>query len=681
MEFNADKTCESSSMLSLRKAVTGICRGAGFWTGVAAASIFFVGVACAQESISGVQPPPVRSAVDANGVDLLHRTIYLRTPVISIGGASQNMLNYYHDVIGPTHWTSSIAKLLFSSSVKYSTEGVAHLCADPAYGPYESPYGPNGPSVRGIQVATAVVDGRSDTFIVCGASAFTGTGNTRFVSTEGNGSTLTYNITTGNYFYNRSDGMVAHYTSYNPCGTLIPGFAFLIDYSSANGETVKSDYPWKDGAGSDGSSCPEVFEDGTSSGLLANASYFDSVVNELTSNRGYSLRFSRASGDGRSTLGVSTYNIAINGNPLSSVNLEEGVLVSIDGSNDHGRVNGKYSKSFTQSDGAVAKYEWSIFNNDGFNSTGLTSVDFPGKQHHDMVMTYQISTEPAFAGNGIGETAVSSVLRNSVTTSYEYSTGTSISPYKPEVLVKDGDGGKTKYTFNLDLERMIYEEDPLGRITSWEYDVFGRMTRAIFAEGNELIFTYDGNGNVVSRTEKAKPGSGISDRVTTAEYWTGSPTVRNLPTTVTDWAGHRTTFTYDPTHGGVLTRTDPAVNGISPQKRFAYIQRYAWISNGGGFVHAATPIWLLSTEKMCRTTVTNTSSDSCAGGASDEVVTKYEYGPDDGSVGNNLWVRGVVVTAQDADGVIRSRRTCYGYDAVGNRISETKPRAGLGVCP
>lgn len=70
----------------------------------------------------------------------------------------------------------------------------------------------------------------------------------------------------------------------------------------------------------------------------------------------------------------------------------------------------------------------------------------------------------------------------------------------------------------------------------------------------------------------------------------------------------------------------------------------------------------------------------CAGGASDEVVTRYDYGPDTGSVGNNLLLRGKVVTAQDADGVIRSYRTCYGYDALGNKIWETSPRAGLSAC-
>lgn len=121
--------------------------------------------------------------------------------------------------------------------------------------------------------------------------------------------------------------------------------------------------------------------------------------------------------------------------------------------------------------------------------------------------------------------------------------------------------------------------------------------------------------------------------------------------------------------------------GVRPLKRSAYVQRYAWISNGsGGFVRASSPVWLLSQERTCRTSGTSSGATGdvmgCAGGSGDEVVTTYEYGPDNGSVGNNLWLRGVAVTA---DG--QTRRTCYGYDGWGNRISETKPRAGLGVCP
>lgn len=160
-----------------------------------------------------------------------------------------------------------------------------------------------------------------------------------------------------------------------------------------------------------------------------------------------------------------------------------------------------------------------------------------------------------------------------------------------------------------------------------------------------------------------------------------NPRTCNRPITETDANGNVTEYTYAPEHGGVLTETGPSVptrqtNGtmanVRPQKRYEYAQRYAWISNGsGGYQQAATPIWLLVRERFCRTTAA--SGSSCAGGAADEVVTDFDYGPNSGP--NTLLLRGVSVTA---DG--RTIRTCYSYDSSGNRISETQPNAGLGSC-
>jgi hypothetical protein len=151
-----------------------------------------------------------------------------------------------------------------------------------------------------------------------------------------------------------------------------------------------------------------------------------------------------------------------------------------------------------------------------------------------------------------------------------------------------------------------------------------------------------------------------------------SPKLCDKPLYAIDERGSQTDYTYDPAHGGVLTETLPAVNGIRPQTRYSYVQRYAWIKDAaGGFVRAATPIWVQARKSICRTSAA--VGDGCAA-AGDEIVTTYDYGSDAGP--NNLLLRGMVETA---GGV--SLRTCFGYDAQGNRVSETSPRAGLGVCP
>ena len=68
-----------------------------------------------------------------------------------------------------------------------------------------------------------------------------------------------------------------------------------------------------------------------------------------------------------------------------------------------------------------------------------------------------------------------------------------------------------------------------------------------------------------------------------------------------------------------------------------------------------------------------------AGGANDEVVTDYDYGPDSGP--NYLLLRGIAVTATNSSGVLETLRTCFTYDARGNKLSETQPLGTGSTCP
>jgi YD repeat-containing protein len=233
--------------------------------------------------------------------------------------------------------------------------------------------------------------------------------------------------------------------------------------------------------------------------------------------------------------------------------------------------------------------------------------------------------------------------------------------------------------------------DTLGRTTSYDYCdrymaqslpasehyrcLISNLQSYTDPEGIKTELDYDGSHNVLQVRRHPKPGSSLSDIVTSATYIC---TYRNScakPVTVTDGRGKVSRYTYAPEHGGVLSETGPAVNGVTPQKRYSYQQRYAWISNGaGGYVQAASPVWLLTQTSLCKAGNPAGSGAGCANGASDEVVTAYDYGPDAGP--NTLLLRGISVTA---DG--QTLRTCYGYDAMARRISETKPRAGLAVCP
>ncbi|WBY08218.1 hypothetical protein PIB19_01280 [Sphingomonas sp. 7/4-4] len=230
----------------------------------------------------------------------------------------------------------------------------------------------------------------------------------------------------------------------------------------------------------------------------------------------------------------------------------------------------------------------------------------------------------------------------------------------------------------------LFISDPLGHSTVIQYESpeWPVTTETVDValvtnpEGDAVAYQRDDRGNVYQTERKAKPGSGLADIVSTASFPATCANAKtcNKPASVTDARGSTTSYAYDITHGGVLTETGPAVGGVQPVKRSAYAQYYAWLKTaGGGYAPAATPVWLPTEERTCRTTAT--TGNACAGGASDEIVVSYEYQAGNASAPSNLLLRGKIVTA---DGI--SLRTCYGYDQDGNRIWETSPRAGLGSC-
>jgi len=202
-----------------------------------------------------------------------------------------------------------------------------------------------------------------------------------------------------------------------------------------------------------------------------------------------------------------------------------------------------------------------------------------------------------------------------------------------------------------------------------------RVTSISYPEGNRLVFQYDSRGRLTSRTLRSGVNSGPGDIEMKAEYPSGCPNRKtcNKPTRVEDAMGNPTDYTYHGSSGQVATVTGPPDrNGVRPQTRYSYEQYYAWFKDSNDNIQRAnSPIWLLAKESSCRTSAA--TSSGCQGGAADEGVIEYEYGPE--GEPNNLFLRGMAVIA---DGQIR--RTCYQYDPYGNVIGEIQPKAGLNEC-
>lgn len=233
-----------------------------------------------------------------------------------------------------------------------------------------------------------------------------------------------------------------------------------------------------------------------------------------------------------------------------------------------------------------------------------------------------------------------------------------------------------------------YVQDPNGNETQFGSDGasytdgygvidYARLHTLTKPELNVRTWTHDSRGNVSAVTDTPKPNSGLTSIILNAAYppTCSNPITCNKPTSTTDAKGNETDFTYDPTHGGILSemRPAPAAGAARPLKLTTWAQKTPYYKNSSGtLVASSTPIWEVSTVTECQT-VAGSNSPVCDSAAPKRVTT-YEYGAN--GTANALWPHGIAVTA---DGT--TRRTCYSYDALGNKISQTSPRAALASCP
>lgn len=215
-----------------------------------------------------------------------------------------------------------------------------------------------------------------------------------------------------------------------------------------------------------------------------------------------------------------------------------------------------------------------------------------------------------------------------------------------------------RYEYERNFRNFVLKEKPLvGPDKTYIYnDTYrGNLTAINLSTGESVSATYPSSCTSANRK------------------------ICNKPTSTTDARGSTTNYTYDAPSGQVATVTLPAdEDGVRPQTRYTYAQKYAYYKkNSNSVVAADTPVWMLVKEEYCM--ISQASGSNCAAGADDEVVTEYDYGPQDGRP-NNLLLRGVKVTGLGDSGVRETRVTCYEYDIYGNRIGETLPKAGKTQC-
>jgi len=237
------------------------------------------------------------------------------------------------------------------------------------------------------------------------------------------------------------------------------------------------------------------------------------------------------------------------------------------------------------------------------------------------------------------------------------------------VTITDPASGVSQAVTTVSTGLLASFKDQLNRETTYEYDSNGRVTKITLPAGNTITYAYDARGNVTQTAAAPPPASTETPIVTTATY-AATCTNRvtcNLPLTTTDPRGAVTDYTYDATHGGVTSVTQPApsTGADRPQTRITYASQSAWISDGAGGYTAATPAITLPVSTSACSTGT-----SCAGTAA-EVKSTVTYGAT--GVANNL--NPTSVSSGSGDGLLTATTTAT-YDSRGDVTSVDGPLPG-----
>ena len=224
---------------------------------------------------------------------------------------------------------------------------------------------------------------------------------------------------------------------------------------------------------------------------------------------------------------------------------------------------------------------------------------------------------------------------------------------------------KTTEKLNPDFSREVYRfdqfnsltqsMDALGRSTRKAYDASRRVTLVTFPESNSITYGYDVRSNAISQVQHAKPGSGLADITTSTTYGeVGAivcvhPLTCNRPVTELDARNGETKYSWDDDTGNLKQILRPIVQApdVRPQVDFTY---GSFAGTGGGTLSLLTS----KVEKI---------------DGSHSRTTLYDY-----DLANRFALKSMTA---DSGGL--SLRTCFQFDAVGNLMGQTDPRAG--ACP
>ena len=493
---------------------------------------------------------------------------------------------------------------------------------------------------------------------------FAGTGwRDNLMSAIEQGSSTTYIVSMGGYSegFNRSGST---YTPAIPQGSrLVATSTFELTWTWADGTVVVFDKRLSTGFSPVGGNFARAVSITSPTGERTELQYEQAVIEDTAplqravrlrnaqNNHGYRLilEYEQMSGPTSSEQFAAWTRIT----GVSGVNLAEDLC------NEYGDcypavprpyvtyVTGDDNSTSTTTDalGNVTRYEY-------FDAgRRMTGIRLPGSTTNDVNISY--------ASN-----RVASVQAGAQTWSYAYSDNSGTRT----TTITDPLSGVTTAQSNIAARQLTNWVDPVGNQTFYYYNS-GRLSRSVMPGGQSVNYTLDGRGNITRTRLEPAAGSSLPVIDTFASFPATCANVItcNKPLTTTDERGAVTNYSWDASHGGLLSVTSPApVSGaVRPETRLTYGPRYAWIRTGPtSFAAMSTPVTVPLTTSQCAT------GASCSNTA-DEIKTTLDYGPT--GVGNN--VIPVLITSGAGDGSLTAS-TALTYDGNGNIVAVDGPLAG-----
>ena len=286
---------------------------------------------------------------------------------------------------------------------------------------------------------------------------------------------------------------------------------------------------------------------------------------------------------------------------------------------------------------------------------GLTGVRRPTSASNNIAVAYDVNNR------------VSSVAVDGRTWNYSWSLASPLMT----ATITNPDGSTTRVVTDTTLNTIKSETDELSRTTSFTYDAQGRVTDLLYPEGNKDHYTYNARGNVIEKRMISKTPGTPADIVISASYVVSCTNALtcNRPSTTTDARGNISSYTYDSSHGGVLsiTRPAPTTGAVQPQIRLGYTALQAYFKNSSGTIVASgKPTYVLTSTSLCQALA------SCLG-AADEVKSTVSYGSQSSGSPNNLLP--MSISSGSGDGALTATRS-FTYDNFGNLTFIDGPLAG-----